>query len=500
MLLRMLLSMVTGGMLVVTAAALLRALAITQDNSALGLTLLLLGLGAAIGLLAAFKDLSMAQLRGIEIAVFGMSATYLAVQCYLSIAALAAEGDAGLMLSRWNWTLLLFLLLTVTYGITIPNDWRRGLVVVLVLALSPLVMAWLLWTRHPEVAIVARRYEEPGLWINGAIGLGVGAMLAVFATYVVDRYFHTAFEARLSTMYDLEEKIGYGGMGEVWRAQHQTLARPAAVKLIREDMIPDGDHESADRILQRFKREAKATAALRSPHTVEIYDFGIAKDGTFFYAMEYLDGLDLETIVERFGPQPAERVVYLLRQACDSLAEAHENLLTHRDVKPANIYACKMGVAYDFVKLLDFGLVSSTAREDMSVQLTAEDATSGTPAYMSPEMALGKQDVDGRSDIYALGCVGYWLLTGKQVFEGETPVAVLVEHVKTTPVPPSQRTEMEVPADLERVILKCLEKDPADRYQTAEELTRAFDACVLPRCWDNARAREWWTLHVPRAA
>jgi serine/threonine-protein kinase len=317
---------------------------------------------------------------------------------------------------------------------------------------------------------------------------------------MVDRYFHTAFEARLSTMYDLEEKIGQGGMGEVWRARHQTLARPAAVKLIREEMIPDGDHESTERLLQRFKREAKATAGLRSPHTVEIYDFGIAKDGTFFYAMEYLDGLDLETLVERYGPQPAERAIYLIRQACDSLADAHQNLLTHRDVKPANIYACKMGVSYDYVKLLDFGLVASTAREDISVQLTAEDQTSGTPAYMAPEMALGKDEVDGRADIYALGCVGYWLLTGKQVFEGDTPVAVLVEHVKTAPVPPSQRSEIDVPADLEKVILKCLEKDPADRYQTAEELAIALDACSLAGSWDNARARNWWTQHVPRAA
>ena len=492
--------MVTGAMLVAAAAALLRSLALEQGSTALGLALLVIGMGAAISLLAALKSLSLSQLRVIEIAVFAMAGTYLAVQGYHSLLALLVRGDPGLMLSGWNWTLMLFLLLTVTYGITIPNTWQRALLMVLPLALAPLLTGWVLWARHPELGDLVRQLDDPGWWINGTIVLSVGTVLAVFSAYVVDRFFRTAFEARLATMYDLEEKIGHGGMGEVWRARHQTLARPAAVKLIREEMIATGDKASASRILQRFKREAKATAALRSPHTVEIYDFGVAKDGTFFYAMEYLDGLDLETMVERFGPLPAERVVYLLRQACDSLADAHLSQLTHRDVKPANIYACHLGISYDYVKLLDFGLVSSTAAEDVSLQLTADDTTSGTPAYMAPEMAVGKDAVDGRADLYALGCVGYWLLTGKHVFEGDTPVAVLVEHVKTAPVPPSQRTEIEVPADLERVILKCLEKDPANRYQSAEELSAALDSCQMPGCWDSARAKEWWGLHLPRAA
>jgi len=492
--------MVTGAMLVVAATALLRSLALAQGSTALGLALLVIGLGAAISLLVTLKTLSLPWLRVIEMAVFGMAGAYLVAQSYRSLLSLLASGDPGLMLSGWNWTLMLFLLLTVAYGITIPNTWQRAVLVVLPLSLAPLVTGWVLWTRHPELGDLVRQIDNTGRWINGTVVLGAGAVLAVFAAYVVDRYFRTAFEARLSTMYDLEEKIGHGGMGEVWRARHQTLARPAAVKLIREEMIASGDKASAGRMLQRFKREAKATAALRSPHTVEIYDFGVAKDGTFFYAMEYLDGLDLETLVERFGPLPAERVVYLLRQACDSLADAHQSLLTHRDVKPANIYACQLGVSYDYVKLLDFGLVSSTSPEDVSLQLTADGTTSGTPAYMAPEMAVGKDEVDGRADLYALGCVGYWLLTAKQVFEGETPVAVLVEHVKTTPVPPSQRTEVEVPEDLERVILKCLEKDPDDRYQSAEELSAALAACELPGCWDSARAKEWWDLHLPRAA
>jgi hypothetical protein len=499
-LLRLLLTTVTGALLVVVAAAMLRSLLLGHEPAALGLALLVIGLGAAIGLLLTLKTLSMPWLRSVEIAVFGMAGAYLTIQCYRSLLALMTRGDPGLMLSGWNWSLMLFLLLIITYGITIPNTWQRAVLVVLPLSLVPLVMGWVLWSRYPEVSDLVRQVDDPGWWVNGMVVLSLGTVLAVFSAYVADRFFHAAFEARLSTMYDLEEKIGRGGMGEVWRARHQTLARPAAVKLIREEMVAGDDKASAGRVLQRFKREARATAALRSPHTVEIYDFGVAKDGTFFYAMEYLDGLDLESMVERFGPLPSERVVYLLRQACDSLADAHQNLLTHRDVKPANIYTCHLGVSYDYVKLLDFGLVSSTVAEDVSLQLTAEDTTSGTPAYMAPEMAVGKNDVDGRADLYALGCVGYWLLTGKQVFEGDTPVAVLVEHVKTAPVPPSQRTEMGVPEDLERVILKCLEKDPADRYQSAEELSAALAACRLPGCWDSARAKEWWGLHLPRAA
>jgi len=499
-LLRLLLTTVTGAMLVVAAAALLRSLVLGHGPAALGLALLVIGLGAAIGLLVTLKTMPLAWLRTVEIAVFGMVGTYLAIQCYHSLLVLMARGNPGLMLAGWNWTLMLFLLLIITYGITIPNTWQRAVLVVLPLSLVPLVMGWVFWSRYPEIGDMLRRVDDPGWWINSSVVLSMGAVLAVFSAFVADRFFHTAFDARLSTMYDLEERIGRGGMGEVWRARHQTLARPAAVKLIREEMIASDDKASAGRVLQRFKREAKATAALRSPHTVEIYDFGVAKDGTFFYAMEYLDGLDLESLVSRFGPLPPERVVYLLRQACNSLADAHQNLLTHRDVKPANIYACQLGVSYDYVKLLDFGLVSSTVTEDVSLQLTAEDTTSGTPAYMAPEMAVGKDDVDGRADLYALGCVGYWLLTGKQVFEGHTPVAVLVEHVKTAPVPPSQRTEIEVPADLESVILRCLEKDPASRYQSAEELSAALAACQLPGCWDSARAKKWWELHVPRAA
>jgi serine/threonine-protein kinase len=216
--------------------------------------------------------------------------------------------------------------------------------------------------------------------------------------------------------------------------------------------------------------------------------------------MEYLEGLDLEDLIGRFGPVPAERAVHLLMQACDSLADAHEHGMTHRDIKPANLHLSRRGPGLDFVKVLDFGLVQTGERAEDSTQLTAEGTTSGTPAYMAPEMAVRRNGVDGRADIYALGCVAYWLLTGTRVFEGDTGVALIVEHVKTAPVPPSRRTEMPIPAELERIVMKCLEKDPADRFASARELAAALAAIPLPAAWNATRADQWWQLHMPPAA
>jgi len=295
--------------------------------------------------------------------------------------------------------------------------------------------------------------------------------------------------------YKLVDRLGEGGMGEVWRAEHRLLGRPAAVKLIRPEVV--GRTEDQETLNRRFEREARVTAALRSPHTVTIYDFGAAPDGAFYYAMELLEGLDLETLVTRFGPQSPERVIHFLLQACDSLAEAHAKGLIHRDIKPQNIFASRLGLNYDFTKVLDFGLVKTLALVSSShVRLTLDGTTTGTPAYMSPEMALGNP-VDARSDIYSLGCVAYRVLTGEQVFERDTALAVLLAHIQDDPVAPSQRTELEIPAELDRVILACLEKDPSKRPQTAQELARLLAAVRLPRPWDSARAERWWNTHVP---
>ena len=279
------------------------------------------------------------------------------------------------------------------------------------------------------------------------------------------------------------------------------MARPAAIKLIRPEMLGAEGDGKTERMLKRFEREAQATAGLRSPHTVELYDFGVSDDGIFYYAMEYLDGLDLETFVERFGPLPAARVRHVLLQVCESLADAHHQGLTHRDIKPANLVLCRLGLVCDFVKVLDFGLVKQESDTGIdATRLTVEGATTGTPAYMAPEMVVGDATVDGRANLYALGCVGYWLLTGKPVFEGDNPVAVLVEHAKTPPVPPSQVSEMPIPPQLESVILQCLQKEPSDRFQTAAELSAALTDCHISSGWDRNKAAEWWALHMPPPA
>jgi serine/threonine-protein kinase len=289
-------------------------------------------------------------------------------------------------------------------------------------------------------------------------------------------------------------------MGEVFRATHQMLARPAAVKLIRPEILGSSSPAAARVIIERFRREAEAAASLRSPHTISLYDFGVANDGTFFLVMELLDGLDLETLVERFGPLPPERVVHLLRQACASLEEAHTRGLVHRDIKPSNIFTCRLGLQVDFVKVLDFGLVKAVddgARE--ATLLTAPDSTTGTPAYIAPEMIRGDRVADHRVDIYTLGCVGYWLLTGRLVFQAPNAIQMMYQHANATPVPPSQRSELEIPPELDSGILACLAKFPEDRPQTAGELSRRL-ANAVPTLWSEDQAQRWWDRHHPASA
>ncbi|MBZ0268832.1 serine/threonine protein kinase [bacterium] len=326
----------------------------------------------------------------------------------------------------------------------------------------------------------------------------VAVVFAYYGSRVVYGLGIQVADARRMGNYTLESKLGSGGMGEVWLARHRLLARPAAVKLIHSGIGDVLGSPEASVVLHRFEREAQATAALRSPHTIQLYDFGVSEDGKFYYVMELLDGLDADTLVRRFGPLPAERVVAALRQACHSLAEAHESGLTHRDVKPANLHFCRYGRDYDFVKVLDFGLVKTSATGGaVAPTLTADGIVSGTPAFMAPEQARGEDGVDARSDLYALGCVAYWLLTGQLVFEGKSAVEMLMHHIQTTPEPPSARTEIPVPGELDRIVLACLEKDPAKRPQSATELSRRLAECPLPSAWTNERAREWWGVHHP---
>ena len=324
---------------------------------------------------------------------------------------------------------------------------------------------------------------------------GIGTFLAAR----VFRLTRDVSRARSLGNYQLVELLGRGGMGEVWKAKHRLLARPAAVKIIAARSATGSPDSSGVTMLRRFEREAQATAALSSPHTVSIYDFGINEDGVFYYVMELLEGMDLRTLVEKTGPIPSERAIRFLRQACGSLADAHGAGLIHRDVKPANLYACRRGLEYDFVKVLDFGLVKGGVGDTAAAtQLTGEGVASGTPAFMAPEMALGAREIDARVDLYALGCVAYWLVTGQLVFEGPTGVSILVQHAKELPVPPSRRTEIAVDAEFESVVLELLAKDPARRPASAVELDQRL-AAIERRLgpWTQERAERWWRAHLP---
>ncbi len=313
------------------------------------------------------------------------------------------------------------------------------------------------------------------------------AALAVLPSKIIVHLGRKVNRARQLGSYRLVERIGLGGMGEVWKAEHQLLARPAAIKLIAGNMLGSGAGHVAE---ERFRREADSAAALRSPHTIQLYDFGITRDRRLYYVMELLEGTDLESLVTRYGPQPAARVARVMRQACSSLAEAHACGLVHRDIKPANIHVGRVGLEYDFVKVLDFGLVKHDGHGIRDVRLTGPESLSGTPAYMAPEMASG-EPVDGRADLYALGCVGYFLLTGSLVFEGDNAVQLIMKHLQASPVPPSARLGAEVPAALEKVILQCLAKAPADRPVDASALAEALTAAGADD-WSAADARSWW--------
>lgn len=296
--------------------------------------------------------------------------------------------------------------------------------------------------------------------------------------------------------YHLETMLGRGGMGEVWRASHKLLRRDAAVKLVHPGLLTEPDSPGWRQILRRFELEAAAMATLRSPHTVALYDFGRSDDGSLYYVMELLDGLDAETLVEQYGPQPAGRVISILRQACESLEEAHAAGMVHRDVKPGNMFICRMGKRADFVKLLDFGLVKALYNS-AETRLTAQAESLGTPAFMAPEQARGEEDIDARADIYSLGCVAYYLLTGALVFQTSSAISTALAHIEQKPEPPSQRAELPIPPSLERVVLSCLEKKREDRPQTAPELDALLAACADVPEWTQAEARRWWLLHRP---
>ena len=298
--------------------------------------------------------------------------------------------------------------------------------------------------------------------------------------------------ARRLGQYTIEAKIGEGGMGVVYRAHHGMMRRPTAVKLLRPEKAIAAN-------LKRFEREVQLTARLTHPHTITIFDYGRTPEGVFYYAMELLDGASLERVVAVAGRLPPARVVHVLYEVAGALVEAHETGLIHRDVKPANIILCRQGGLYDFPKVVDFGLVKDLEPSG-DATLTRADVIAGTPLYIAPEAITSPESVGPQSDIYSLGAVGYFALTGQHVFQGRTLVEVCSHHLHTTPEPPSKRLDSPVPADLEALVLECLEKDPARRPAGARELRRRLSACAAFGGWSEEDARSWWERNAAATA
>jgi eukaryotic-like serine/threonine-protein kinase len=329
------------------------------------------------------------------------------------------------------------------------------------------------------------------IFISGNFAVAVHIAVGLVAVHIIHGLRMRAFQAEQAGSYRLQQKLGEGGMGEVYRARHAMLQRPTAVKMLRADLA---DSATA---LRRFEREVRAVSELTDPHTIAIYDFGKTDGGRFYYAMELLEGLDLQQFVDRHGPLPAGRAIFLIEQVLASLGEAHERGILHRDIKPSNAFLTARGQSFDFVKVLDFGLAKDLQpAESDRAGLTQDGAITGTPLYMAPERYYGTAGADHRSDLYAVGALLYFLLTGRPVFDSNSPMQVLLDHIKTPPTPP-RSLGAAVSMELEAALLRALEKDPEARYATAGDFLGALSSVPEAGGWTQRDARLWWAEHLP---
>lgn len=447
-------------------------------------SVVLLALISAVVLLRSDVVLNILQLRGLELACFGIAGAQILFVTASFLHDFALENDpvsavnsACHMFTAWSF-------LTLIYGMFIPNDWRRAAWILGPTAFLPLIVGYLVEWKEP--AIRAMLVDDHfGLPIWSPFLASIVAVVGAHVIYTVRR---EAFEAKQLGQYQLKDKLGEGGMGEVYEAEHQLLKRPCAVKLIRRDKAGDSA------VLARFEREVRATAALTHWNVIAIYDYGQSDDGTFYYVMELLPGMGLDRLIQKYRLLPADRTIHFLVQACAALREAHAKGLIHRDIKPANIIATERGGVYDVAKVLDFGLVRETLTNLGEANITQTGTFSGSPLYMCPEQAKSYDKLDARSDIYSLGTVAYHLVTGIPPFTGDSAWDIIVAHSRDPVKPPSKIRD--VPADLELVILKCLEKKPEDRYQTVQELSQALQACDAYGKWTPERAEKWWTDNI----
>lgn len=416
-------------------------------------------------------------LRIVELLVFGGSATFFLIMGYTELTTCSEAGYLPTLVPPW-------LLLIFVYALFIPNTWQRAAVMIGTMASLPLLLlGFVRFTSEHFLRVV---YENPhfrGYESSIVILMILSAVTAVWGVHTIGTLRRTAYEAKRIGQYRLKRLLGSGGMGEVYLAEHVLLKRPCAVKVIKPEKA--GDRKA----LARFEQEVQATAKLTHWNSIEIFDYGRADNGTFYYAMEYLPGMNLEQLVDMHGPLSEARVIHLLAQTCDALSEAHAHGLIHRDIKPANIFAARRGDIYDTAKLLDFGLAKPFRQLEDS-KLTQEGTVAGSPSFMSPEQFTG-ETLDGRCDIYSLGVVAYFLLTGHRPFEDENSMKVLLAHAHETPRPPTE-WQPDISAEMEEIVSRCLEKSPEARFPDAQSLRSALLRCDASGHWTREDARVWW--------
>ena len=426
--------------------------------------------------------LSLKQTRLLELLVFAVVVLQIMFALSRRTWDFAVDGDAVSAASGKTFIIFLWSVLILLYGMFMPNTWKRAAIILIPAACFPYATLFVMRWQSDRVACVFDA-DQFGMPMPMPF---IAAFAAVYASHVIHTIRREAFRARQFGQYRLLERLGAGGMGEVYKAEHVLLKRPCAIKLIK----PGSETDST--ALARFEREVRATAELSHWNTVEIYDYGHTDDGTFYYVMELLHGLSLDELVNRHGPLPPARAVHLLRQTCRALGEAHASGLVHRDIKPANIFAARRGGIFDVAKLLDFGLVKQRTSEETEGQdVTSKGAFAGSPLFMAPEQATDFGEEDARSDIYSLGAVSYYLLTGKPPFSGQNPVKIIMAHSRDE-VTPLSKIRDDIPADLDQVVLRCLAKKPADRFADVESLEKALAACECANDWKEQQAANWW--------
>lgn len=440
-------------------------------------------LGAAAIKLCRRCQLSLTSLRIAELIIFGAPALYFVAKTVHQIRFDISSSHPHLSYIVDPWLLLIF-----AYSLFIPNTWQRATAVLTFMALMPVAILAYFWTASPAFQQLLDLPDYTGLISGQVLLLAMVVLTGVVGVKTIGTLRSEAFAAKQLGQYRLKQKLGSGGMGEVYLAEHQMMKRPCAVKLIRPEKAGD------PQMLARFEREVRATAKLSHWNSIDIYDYGRTADGTFYYVMEFLPGHNVGEMVKEYGPISPARTIYLMDQVCAALNEAHGQGLVHRDIKPGNIFCAYRGGVFDVAKLLDFGLAKPTLETNGSPQLTMEGTVTGSPLFMSPEQAASEDSLDARSDIYSLGAVMYYMLTGQPPFMFDNPVKVMIAHASQEVVPP-RKINPAIPQELEEIILRCLEKDPDHRFQDVLALQRAMRDVALDDTWSSDRAAEWWSCN-----